>query len=153
AVALSMTRVSLVALLVAGVAGLADAPRALGSGTSQTASFTALHVIPFPGTPDASTESRIIFSSLSPSDIRSVTVTGSNSGPHQGKLTALPDSAGTAFIPASPFTHGEQVNVTAMLTSTQAGTASGDPGATTLSFSFTVAIPMGRGGPPGPQTG
>jgi Arylsulfotransferase (ASST) len=148
-----MTRAFLAALLAAGVAGLWGTPRALANGTTQAQAPAALHVVPFPGTPDASPDSRIIFSSLKPSDIGSVTVTGSTSGYHQGRLTLLPDGAGTAFLPASPFTQGEQVNVTATLTSSQAGTKSGDPGATTLNFSFTVAIRRGRGGPPGPQPG
>ncbi len=98
-----------------------------------------LHVIPFPGTPDASRVSSVIFSSLRPSDISSVVVTGSSSGLHTGRLTALPDHAGAAFVPDSRFTPGERVNVRAALTSSQAGTASGDPGATVLNFSFTVA--------------
>ncbi len=99
-----------------------------------------LHVIPFPGTPDASRVSTVIFSSLRPSDISMVVVTGSSSGLHTGHLTALPDHAGTAFVPGSPFTPGERVDVTATLTSRAAGTASGDPGATALKFSFTVGV-------------
>jgi hypothetical protein len=101
----------------------------------------ALHVIPFPGTPDASPYSHIIFSSLTPSELRSVAVIGSRSGSDAGHLKGLPDGAGTAFIPRRAFTPGEQVRVIATLSSPAAGTASGDPGATTLAFSFTVAVP------------
>ncbi len=100
-----------------------------------------LHVIPFPGTPDASPSSQIIFSSLRTSQIKTVAVTGSSSGRHTGRLTALPDGAGTAFTAAHPYTPGERVRVTATLDSPAGGTASGDPGATTLSYSFTVAAP------------
>ena len=32
---------------------------------------------------------------------------------HTGHLAALPDGAGTAFVPDQPFTDGEQVSVTA----------------------------------------
>jgi hypothetical protein len=103
---------------------------------------TGLHVIPFPGTPDASPVSHIIFSSLRPSDVRTVLVTGSHSGPHQGRLVSLPDDAGTAFIADQPFTNDEQVNVTAALNSAGAGTASGDPGSTALRFTFTIAVPV-----------
>lgn len=106
-----------------------------------------LHVIPFPGTPDASRFSSVIFSSLRPADIASVVVTGSASGLHTGRLTALPDHAGTAFVPDVSFTPGEQVNVKASLTSPRAGTASGDPGATTLRFAFTVAVLANRSQP------
>jgi hypothetical protein len=97
-------------------------------------------VIPFPGTPDASPRSQIIFSSLRPSDIRGVVVTGSSSGAHPGHLSALPDHAGTVFLPRQPFAPGETVTVQAVLSSSQAGTASGAPGALTLNFSFEVAV-------------
>ncbi len=104
------------------------------------AAAAALHVIPFPNTPDASPQSQIIFSSLRPVDLSGQPqVTGSLSGPHQGRVTALPAGAGTAFVPAQPFMAGEKVTVHASLTSPGAGTASGDPGATTLEFSFRVA--------------
>jgi Arylsulfotransferase (ASST) len=112
-------------------------------------SSAGLHVIPFPGTPDASPGSQVIFSSLSPSALRSVSVRGSRSGKHAGRLTTLPDGAGTAFVPSRPFTAGEQINVTAALSSPAAGTASGDPGATELHFSFAIA-PRGSHNPPPP---
>ena len=100
-------------------------------------------MIPFPGTPDAAPGTAVIFSSLNPADIAAVAVTGSVSGNHAGQLETLPGDAGTAFVPGSRFTPGEKVNVTATLTSPQAGTASGDPGATELEFWFTVAVPAG----------
>jgi hypothetical protein len=137
-------------LLSAGLAavlpGLSPAAGGTGSrtrlrGIPFSGKPNTLHVIPFPGTPDASPESQIIFSSLTPSDLRSVSVSGSASGAHAGQMLALPDNAGTAFAPDRPFTPGEHVRVTARLTSPAAGTASGDPGATTLIFSFSVAIP------------
>jgi hypothetical protein len=108
---------------------------------SPAAGTPALHVIPFPGTPDASPSSQIIFSSLRPSDLKTVTVIGSSTGVHTGHIKALPDGAGTAFLPHSAFTPGERVSVTATLGSPAAGTASGDPGATALRFSFTVSTP------------
>jgi Arylsulfotransferase (ASST) len=104
--------------------------------------------MPFPGTPDASPTTTIIFSSLSPAELRSVTVTGSGSGAHAGRLTTLPDGAGTAFVPARPFASGERVTVDATLSSPAAGTASGDPGATQLSFSFGVQRPTNPPAPP-----
>src|SRR6202035_1572248 len=140
---------AIVNLLAAGALGLAGAPPALAGGVGGF----SLHVIPFPGTPDASVNSNIIFSSIRPSDIQSVPVTGASSGAHTGALKALPDGAGTAFIPVEPFTAGEQVTVDAALNSPAAGTASGDPGATTLKFSFAIAIQVGRGGPPQPKPG
>ncbi len=116
---------------------------ALCSGWLATPAAAAppLHVIPFPGTPDASPSSDVIFSSLRPSQIASVSVGGSVSGAHRGRLVALPAGAGTAFIPDRRFSAGDHVTVTAVLRSPAAGTASGDPRATRLGFSFGVAAP------------
>jgi hypothetical protein len=112
------------------------------------AGAAALHVIPFPGTPDAAPATQVIFSSLAPGQLRSVRVTGSRSGPHLGLLTALPDGAGTAFVPRTRFAPGERVTVQARVASGADGTASGDPGSTELSFSFAVGrmsnAPMAR---------
>jgi hypothetical protein len=113
---------------------------------ARPAGATTLHVLPFPGTPDASPQSQVIFSSLHPSELRSVTVVGSSTGIHRGGLTSLPDGAGTAFVPASPFANGERVEVSAVLSSSQAGTASGSAGSRELSFSFTVRRPLGGSG-------
>jgi Arylsulfotransferase (ASST) len=129
------------------VRGLLALAVALALSASPASAVSALHVIPFPGTPDAAPLSQVIFSSLHPTELRSVTVTGSQSGPHPGNLIALPDGAGTAFVPDTPFTAGELVNVTAGLSSPAAGTASGAPGATTLSFSFAIATRAHLGPP------
>ena len=113
-----------------------------GAGWSTAASAdSGLRVVPFPGTPDAAPKSDVIFSALLPAELRSVTVTGSRSGRHRGRLERLPAGAGTAFIPDRQFQAGERVQVTAALSSPQAGTASGDPGATQLRFSFGVSEP------------
>ncbi|MFL5823068.1 MAG: arylsulfotransferase family protein [Solirubrobacteraceae bacterium] len=120
-------------LLTAGFAIALAAPAGASAG--------GLHVIPFPGTPDAASSSRIIFSSLSPSDLRSVRVIGSRSGRHRGRLVALPSGAGTAFAPGRPFASGERVQVAAALRSQAAGRVSGEPGRTQLHFSFRVAVP------------
>jgi Arylsulfotransferase (ASST) len=106
----------------------------------------ALHVNPFPGTPDASPTSEVIFSSLRPSDIRSVTIRGTRTGAHSGHLASLPAQSGTAFVPDVPFAGGERVEAITTLDSPQAGTAAGAPGATRLNFSFTVRRPLGEGG-------
>jgi hypothetical protein len=113
---------------------------AAGVLVSPAAAAPALHVIPFPGTPDASPVSRVIFISLPRSSLQSVTVTGTQSGNHFGHFTSLPDGAGTAFQPDRPFTPGETVRVRADLRSPSASTALGDPGASVLRFSFTVAV-------------
>ena len=120
----------------------------VSSGERGPASGPALQVVPFPGTPDASPRSEVIFSSLSRPQLRSVIVSGSRSGRHAGRLIALPDGAGTAFVLDRPFTAPEIVRVTAALTSAGAGTATGDPGARVVRFSFGVLAPVK--GPAGP---
>ena len=132
-----MRRLSTALLVLLGFGAWASTPAVAAAA----AASTGLHVIPFPGTPDASPRSDIIFSSLSASQIISVMVKGSSSGVHTGHLEALPDGAGTAFVPDRHFAAGELVTVTATLSSAAAGTASGDPGATVLDFSFAVAVP------------
>jgi hypothetical protein len=141
AIGLVLAVAALFAALTPWAVARSRSPRARSVPKAVAQTQPALHVIPFPGTPDASPESQIIFSSLQRSEIRSVVVIGSSSRRHWGVLSALPDHAGTAFLPASPFTPGETVAVEAVLTSLQAGKASGDPGSTILNFSFTVAVP------------
>ncbi|MFL5821881.1 MAG: arylsulfotransferase family protein [Solirubrobacteraceae bacterium] len=116
----------------------ADPARGHTARAAPEAARTSLHVIPFPGTPDASPQTQIIFSSLTPSDLVSVSVRGSRSGDHAGHLVSLPSAAGAGFAPDRRFSPGESVRVRAALRSGADGTASGDPGATYLSFSFTV---------------
>ncbi|HZU59551.1 MAG TPA: arylsulfotransferase family protein, partial [Solirubrobacteraceae bacterium] len=118
-----------------------------GSPSHGVLAASGLRVIPFPGTPDASPSSSVIFSALSPAEVRSVTVQGTRSGRHGGRLVQLPDGAGTAFVPDRRFAPGEQVRVSASLASPAAGTASGQPGATRLTFSFGVGILRSLGTP------
>jgi hypothetical protein len=132
----------LAALAVVDRTAVAGARRAVFPVTGSTGAVggAGLHVIPFPGTPDASPSSGVIFLSLVPAELRSVTVEGSRSGAHNGQVEALPDGAGTAFVPRRAFRPGERVQVVARLSSPAAGTASGAPGATHLGFSFGVAV-------------
>jgi hypothetical protein len=109
-------------------------------GNAHSASAAAgLDALPFPDTEDASPESQISFPALLPSQLKTVTVTGSSSGAHSGQTSALPDGRGTAFVPARAFTAGERISVRAALRSAAAGTASGAPNATEIKFTFTVA--------------
>ncbi len=129
-----------------GVLALAGALAGLCAPRAQAAPPAyqqGLHVIPFPGTPDASPRSNIIFSSLTPSQIISVTVTGATSGPHPGTLVTLPDHAGTAYAPSRPFANDEQITVTATLDSPQAGTIAGAPNQATFHYTFHTAQPAG----------
>src|SRR5437764_798256 len=86
-------------LLAAAALVAVAAPSALaGSGSGPSAGSkpassagspaAALHVVPFPGTPDAAPATPVIFSSLPPAELRSVTVTGSPTG-SPGKLVGV----------------------------------------------------------------
>lgn len=131
------------AALAAGRRGaLPSAAAAPDAGALAEAASDPLDVNPYPGTLDASPHSQIIFSALARSDLASVDVLGSRSGLHAGHLATLPDGAGVAFIPDRGFVDGERVRVNAALTSPLAGTASGAPGATHLSWWFSVAVPV-----------
>jgi hypothetical protein len=136
-----LTALGLLTLSVVSDAAGAHPASLSAAGPHRGAPAVALRVIPFPGTPDVASGSSVVFSALSPAQLRSVTVTGSRSGHHGGRLESLPHGAGTAFVPRTPFRAGERVRVVARLSSRSAGTASGDPGATRLGFSFQVASP------------
>lgn len=98
-----------------------------------------LDVLPFPGTPDASPQSQITFPAVKLSQLKAVDVRGSKSGTHPGRLVELAGKHGAAFVPSQPFTAGETVSVTAMLSTRAAGAASGAPNSDRLAFSFAVA--------------
>src|SRR5690348_10302478 len=119
------------ALLAAAVAATivlvtsagSSSPRPAVTIPTRAAADRGLDVVPFPGTPDAAPSTHIMFPALLPSEVRSVTATGSHSGRHAGRLTALPGRRGTTFVPARPFSAGEHVTVKARLGSPAAGTA------------------------------
>jgi hypothetical protein len=128
------------AAIIVITSGRTSSGRALITGTA--AGTRGLDVLPFPRTPDASPDALIAFPALLPAEIRSVSVTGSRSGVHHGRLEALPGGRGTAFVPRKPLAPGERVRVKAQLSSPAAGTASGAPEKTRLRYSFTVARPV-----------
>jgi hypothetical protein len=133
----------MVATLGATVRRLLTAPliaAALTVCMAPSATAAGLHVIPFPGTPDATPHSDIIFSSIAPADLTSVSVIGSRSGEHAGRLVRLPDRAGVVFVPDRPFTPGERVQVSAGLRSAAAAAVLGAAD-TRLSYRFAVALP------------
>jgi hypothetical protein len=90
-------------------------------------------VSPAPQTRDASASTQISLLGPPAGGISHVTVTGSRSGAHPGRLEAYSQGNGASFLPARPFADGELVSVHADLRS----------GAQTIPFawSFTVAVP------------
>jgi hypothetical protein len=110
-------------------------------GMAHSAGAAGLHVIPFPGTPDATPDTDIIFSSIAPGDLTSLAVIGSRSGDHPGRLVRLSARAGAAFVPDRPFSPGEHVQVGAELRSPATAAVLGAAGRQ-LRYSFNVAVPV-----------
>ena len=110
-------RIALAALLV--TSAVAAAAPALAS---------AVTISPLPGTPDASPQTQISILGTPAANITGVTVTGSQTGAHEGQLEAYSAGGGASFVPNAPFQEGEEVSVSVHLTE-------GGP----LSDTFTVA--------------
>jgi hypothetical protein len=91
----------------------------------------ALTVSPAPDTLDASFLSQISFLGVSGADIVDVSVVGSRSGPHSGRLLAYSQGDGASFLPSKPFTQGEVVTVHGVLRR--------NTGATPFAWRFSVA--------------
>jgi hypothetical protein len=89
-------------------------------------------VSPAPETRDASAETQISMLGVSASELTGITVTGSQTGPHSGRLLAYSQGDGASFVPSRPFAEGELVSVHAELA--QSGHA------TPFAWSFTVAV-------------
>ncbi len=97
---------------------------ALATGASQAAAVT---ISPLDGTRDASPQTQISFLGAPAGEIHDISVVGSSSGGHSGRLESYASAVGASFLPAHPFTEGERVSVRASV------------GHTTLTSSFTVA--------------
>jgi hypothetical protein len=68
-------------------------------------------VFPIPGSRLATPQTQIVVRGIPPHDLRSITVTGSQSGAHSGRLLTDSDDRGASFLPAKPFLAGEDVTV------------------------------------------
>jgi hypothetical protein len=67
------------------------------------------------GTPDASPQTQISFLGLRSSEIAHVSVVGSRSGRHVGRLAAYATAPGASFLPTRPFIQGERVSASAVV--------------------------------------
>lgn len=109
----------------------------LAAVISQRASGDSVPVSVFPpqGTPDASPRTQVSFRGAPGAALGQVTVTGSRTGLHSGRLLDHSDGGGASFVPSGRFAAGERVTVRA-----------GAPllGARGGAVTFTVARPVGR---------
>ncbi|MGH2903857.1 MAG: arylsulfotransferase family protein, partial [Solirubrobacteraceae bacterium] len=101
--------------------------------TAATAATTApaVTISPLPGTPDATPSTQISFLGAPPADLHEITVVGSRSGSHSGRLAGYATAAGASFLPSRGFDEGERVNVAAVV---QTGSSK-----RRISSSFTIA--------------
>jgi hypothetical protein len=96
------------------------------------AAGAAVIAYPSPGTHLASPATQISLRGVAPAQIGTLTVTGSRSGPHSGRIAADSDGRGASFLPDTPFTPGETVTV---------ATALPVAGAHGGAFQFGIATP------------
>ena len=95
---------------------------------------TPVSVFPVPGGHVAAPSTQITIRGVPASQIGAVSVVGSQSGGHTGRLVGDSDGQGASFIPSKPFKAGETVTVQTSLdvVGSNAGT-----------YSFTIANPAG----------
>src|SRR5262249_52583109 len=103
-------------------------------GLAAPAPSGAVTISPLPGTPTAMPQTQISFLGASARSLRRISVVGSSSGRHTGRLRSYTSTIGASFLPRKPFTPGERVNVTAHIR--------GPKRVRTLSTHFTVARPV-----------
>ena len=120
---------ALIALLVALLMLVAGPAGRSSRGES------AVSVFPVAGSRLGPPGTQITFRGLPASQLGKITVTGSRSGNHTGKVLPDSDGRGGSFMPDKPFTPGERVTV-----STNLNIVGGPNGV----YHFTVATPAGR---------
>jgi hypothetical protein len=127
-------RARLATLALSATLALLCAPAASAAAAAPVA------ISPLNGTPDASPSTQISFLGVPASEISGVSVVGSSSGRHGGRLRSYVSSPGASFLPERPFTQGEHVSVSARI---------GRGGHTErVATSFTVARLSGYRPPP-----
>ena len=105
---------------------------ALTLGAAPARAATPVTVYPTPGDRYEQPDTQITFRGIPASEIGTVTVVGSKTGPHAGQIEADSDGDGGSFLPEQPFRAGETVTVTTGLDLV---------GATNGSFTFSIEHP------------
>lgn len=111
------------------------APRCLPTQLNRSALLpgTGLTVSPLPDSYDASPKTQISFLGSSASAIGGLSVSGSQTGSHSGRLIGYSQGDGGSFVPRSPFNPGETVTVHGYV---RRGSA-----VSHFAFRFTVSTP------------
>ncbi|HTA35966.1 MAG TPA: arylsulfotransferase family protein [Solirubrobacteraceae bacterium] len=98
----------------ASTAAPSCAPATLNSSAIKAGSVT---VSPLSGSRDATPRTQISFLGVPPRSLARISVIGSLSGVHAGRLLAYSQGDGASFVPTEPFVEGERVVVRAELRS------------------------------------
>ncbi|MGH2878097.1 MAG: arylsulfotransferase family protein [Solirubrobacteraceae bacterium] len=122
-----------IALVVSSTGGAQSAPACAPATLNVSAALAggALTVSPGPETRDSSYETQISMLGVPAADILDVSVVGSRSGRHSGRLLAYSQGDGASFVPDRFFDQGERVRVRAILLRAGARVP--------VSWSFTLA--------------
>src|SRR6185312_10511425 len=118
--------------VLAATAALAVTAHAAAASAAPTSH--AVTISPLPGTPTALPQTQISFLGASAAALSAVTVVGSQSGRHGGRLRSYSSATGASFVPSRPFSPGERVTV-------HATWASSPHAHRSLSDTFTIAQP------------
>jgi hypothetical protein len=96
----------------AAQSGPACAPATLDNSALQDGAVT---VSPLAGSRDASPQTQISFLGVPASQLSALSVLGSRTGVHSGRLVPYSQGDGASFLPSRPFAEGERVTVRARL--------------------------------------
>ncbi len=103
-----------------GLAGLTataaaqSAPTCVPTSLNNSAQQAGLITLsPLPGSRDATPSTQVSFLGAPASRLRVLSVSGSVTGPHPGRLLAYSQGNGASFVPSSSFVPGERVTVRA----------------------------------------
>ena len=119
------------ARLAAG-AVLIAAAAALGPAAGAQAASAPVSVFPVAGGRVAAPSTQITLRGVPAGQLGAISVTGSKSGTHTGRVVSDSDGQGASFIPSRSFSPGETVTV---------HTGLNIVGGTAGTYSFTVATP------------
>jgi hypothetical protein len=124
----AMGALSFTSPAAASAAGPTCTPATLDNSALGAGSVT---LSPSPGSRDASPATQISFLGVPARRLRSISVVGTASGAHAGRLLAYSQGDGASFVPSRPFVQGERVTVRARV--------AGAHGASTLEDRFAIA--------------
>ena len=114
AVALAAVLAALAAFTIADCGSSGNTPPALLT-TGEVTHVGPIAVSPQPDTPDASPTTQISFLGPPGTHVASITVIGSKTGRHHGRLAKYSTGTGESFLPRRAFAAGETVSVHAVV--------------------------------------